>query len=185
MAGRSNRTRSPGAPTRTPPISPATASTRPRWRRRSRHRIRRPTARQVAEHAGTAIDQAYIGACVGAKLDDLTMAADILRGRRVAPNVRLLVAPASARVTREATASGVLGTLLDAGAILLPSGLRRLRRDGGGAAGGGRDLHLHHQPQLQGPDGRFRRLRLSGQPLFGLPPRRSPAISSTRGRMLA
>ncbi len=76
----------------------------------------------VAEHAGTAIDQAYIGACVGAKLDDLTMAADILRGRRVAPNVRLLVAPASARVTREATASGVLGTLLDAGAILLPSG---------------------------------------------------------------
>jgi 3-isopropylmalate/(R)-2-methylmalate dehydratase large subunit len=76
----------------------------------------------IAEHAGTAIDQAYIGACVGAKLDDLKMAADILRGRHVAPHVRLLVAPASMMVTREATEAGILGDLLDAGAILLPSG---------------------------------------------------------------
>ncbi len=76
----------------------------------------------VGEHAGVRVDQAYIGACVGAKLDDLTMAAEVLRGRKVAPGVRLLVAPASARVTREATETGVLGTLLDAGAILMPSG---------------------------------------------------------------
>jgi 3-isopropylmalate/(R)-2-methylmalate dehydratase large subunit len=76
----------------------------------------------VAEHAGIAIDQAYIGACVGAKLDDLRMAADVLRGRHVAPNVRLLVAPASAQVTRDATEAGILGDLLNAGAILLPSG---------------------------------------------------------------
>jgi 3-isopropylmalate/(R)-2-methylmalate dehydratase large subunit len=76
----------------------------------------------VAEHAGIAIDQAYIGACVGAKLDDLRMAADVLRGRHVAPNVRLLVAPASAQVARDATETGILGDLLNAGAILLPSG---------------------------------------------------------------
>jgi 3-isopropylmalate/(R)-2-methylmalate dehydratase large subunit len=76
----------------------------------------------VDQHAGVGIDQAYIGACVGAKLDDLGMAAEILRGRRVAPNVRLLVAPASARITREATEAGILGDLLNAGAILLPSG---------------------------------------------------------------
>jgi 3-isopropylmalate/(R)-2-methylmalate dehydratase large subunit len=76
----------------------------------------------VGDHAGTRIDQAYIGACVGAKLDDLAMAASVLRGRRVAPNVRLLVAPASARVTRDAAQAGLLATLLDAGAILLPSG---------------------------------------------------------------
>jgi 3-isopropylmalate/(R)-2-methylmalate dehydratase large subunit len=76
----------------------------------------------VADHAGVKIDQAYIGACVGAKLDDLAMAAEVLRGRRVAPHVRLLVAPASSQVTRDAAASGVLTTLLDAGAILLPSG---------------------------------------------------------------
>lgn len=76
----------------------------------------------IAEHRGVRIDQAYIGACVGAKLDDLEMAASVLKGRRVAPNVRLLVAPASARITREAAASGILSTLLEAGAVLLPSG---------------------------------------------------------------
>ena len=76
----------------------------------------------VGEHRGVKIDQAYIGACVGAKLDDLAMAASILRGRHIAPNVRLLVAPASARITREAANDGTLGVLLEAGAVLLPSG---------------------------------------------------------------
>jgi 3-isopropylmalate/(R)-2-methylmalate dehydratase large subunit len=76
----------------------------------------------IAEHRCVRIDQAYIGACVGAKLDDLEMAASVLKGRRVAPNVRLLVAPASARITREAAESGILASLLEAGAVLLPSG---------------------------------------------------------------
>jgi 3-isopropylmalate/(R)-2-methylmalate dehydratase large subunit len=68
------------------------------------------------------IDQAYIGACVGAKLSDLRMAAEILRGRKVAAHVRLLVAPASAQTTQTAIAEGVLASLVEAGAILLPSG---------------------------------------------------------------
>lgn len=68
------------------------------------------------------IDQAYIGACVGAKLSDLRMAAEILKGRRVAPNVRLLVAPASTETTKLAIADGTLATLTEAGAIILPSG---------------------------------------------------------------
>lgn len=68
------------------------------------------------------IDQAYIGACTGAKLVDLRMAASVLRGRKVAPGTRLLVAPASARVWREAAADGTLATLTEAGAIMLPSG---------------------------------------------------------------
>jgi 3-isopropylmalate/(R)-2-methylmalate dehydratase large subunit len=76
----------------------------------------------AGDFAGTRIDQAYIGACVGAKLDDLTMAAEVLRGRKVAAGVRLLVAPASTQVTHAATANGVMETLLDAGAILMPSG---------------------------------------------------------------
>lgn len=79
-------------------------------------------AAPVADAAGTRIDQAYIGACTGAKLDDLRMAAAVLAGRSVSPGVRLLVAPASTRTTQEAAAEGTLGTLLDAGAILLPSG---------------------------------------------------------------
>ncbi len=76
----------------------------------------------ASAHAGTRIDQAYIGACVGAKLDDLRMAVEVLRGRRVAPGVRLLVAPASRVITAQAAEEGVLTALLDAGATLMPSG---------------------------------------------------------------
>jgi 3-isopropylmalate/(R)-2-methylmalate dehydratase large subunit len=68
------------------------------------------------------IDQAYIGACVGAKLSDLQMAARVLKGRTVARDVRLLIAPASRETTKAATADGTLGVLLDAGAVLLPTG---------------------------------------------------------------
>lgn len=76
----------------------------------------------VCEYKNVKIDQAYIGACVGAKHDDLEMAARILKGRKVASGVRLLVAPASARTTEEAAKSGVLATLAEAGAVMLPSG---------------------------------------------------------------
>lgn len=76
----------------------------------------------AGEHGGVRIDQAYIGACTGAKLVDLRMAAEVLKGRRVAPDVRLLVAPASTRTTAAAAADGTLVALTEAGAILLPSG---------------------------------------------------------------
>jgi 3-isopropylmalate/(R)-2-methylmalate dehydratase large subunit len=79
-------------------------------------------AAPVAAHAGVAVDQAYIGACTGAKLSDLRMAAEVLQGRQVARGVRLLVAPASTRATREAAADGTLAALTAAGAILLPTG---------------------------------------------------------------
>ncbi len=76
----------------------------------------------VGNYAGMAVDQAYIGACVGAKLKDLQMAAEVLKGRKVASTLRLLVAPASKQVTRDAEKDGTLGILLEAGATLLPSG---------------------------------------------------------------
>lgn len=68
------------------------------------------------------IDQAYIGACVGAKLEDLQMAAKVLRGRKIAPTVRLLVAPASLEINRRAMADGTMQALVDAGATMLPTG---------------------------------------------------------------
>ena len=70
----------------------------------------------------THIDQAYIGACTGAKLVDLHMAASVLKGRKVAKGVRLLVAPASTRIAAEAAADGSLAVLTEAGAIMMPSG---------------------------------------------------------------
>jgi 3-isopropylmalate/(R)-2-methylmalate dehydratase large subunit len=76
----------------------------------------------VSRYAGIAIDQAYIGACMGAKADDLRMAAEVLRGRKVAPGVRLLIAPASQSTFQTASDEGVLGDLIHAGAIIMPSG---------------------------------------------------------------
>jgi 3-isopropylmalate/(R)-2-methylmalate dehydratase large subunit len=63
------------------------------------------------------IDLAYIGACTGAKLADLRMAASVLRGRKA--KTRLIVAPASLRDQQTAEREGTLQVLLDAGAELL------------------------------------------------------------------
>jgi 3-isopropylmalate/(R)-2-methylmalate dehydratase large subunit len=63
------------------------------------------------------IDLAYIGACTGAKLADLRMAAAVLRGRKA--KARLVVAPASLRDQQTAEREGTLQVLLDAGAELL------------------------------------------------------------------
>jgi 3-isopropylmalate/(R)-2-methylmalate dehydratase large subunit len=79
-------------------------------------------ASPAVEHRGVALDQCYIGACTGAKLSDLHMAAEILKGRKVASSTRLLIAPASTRITAQAAADGTLAALTEAGAILLPSG---------------------------------------------------------------
>lgn len=79
-----------------------------------------PVAEVAAD--GIPIDQAYIGACTGAKYHDLWMAARVLKGRRVAPGTRLLVAPASVRALQHAEQDGIVATLLEAGAIILPSG---------------------------------------------------------------
>jgi len=78
-------------------------------------------ARAVDTLPATPIDIAYIGACTGAKLDDLRAAARVLAGRRVAGNVRLLVAPASVHDAGAAQREGVLQALVDAGATVLPS----------------------------------------------------------------
>jgi 3-isopropylmalate/(R)-2-methylmalate dehydratase large subunit len=78
-------------------------------------------AAPVDTHAGTRIDVAYIGACTGAKHQDLRNAARILEGRQVAPGVELLVAPASRQDQALAAADGSLAALEQAGAKLLPT----------------------------------------------------------------
>jgi 3-isopropylmalate/(R)-2-methylmalate dehydratase large subunit len=68
-----------------------------------------------------AVQVAYVGACTGAKLEDLRAAAQVLRGHRVAPGLRLMVAPATVRDQEQAEREGVMGVLRDAGAELLPT----------------------------------------------------------------
>jgi 3-isopropylmalate/(R)-2-methylmalate dehydratase large subunit len=77
--------------------------------------------RPVTELETTPIDVAYIGACTGAKLDDLRAAARVLAGARISPGVQLLIAPASVQDAADAEREGVLGQLMAAGATLLPS----------------------------------------------------------------
>jgi 3-isopropylmalate/(R)-2-methylmalate dehydratase large subunit len=64
------------------------------------------------------IDQAFVGSCANGKLADLQIAADIVRGRRVADHVRLIVTPASQAVYIEAVKRGYVQDLAEAGAIV-------------------------------------------------------------------
>lgn len=86
-------------------------------------------SRPVAAAAGTRIDQAFIGSCANGTMDDLELAARILRGKRVAPTVRLIVTPGSQNVFREAARAGIVSTLVEAGAVVTPATC--------GACGGG------------------------------------------------
>ena len=76
----------------------------------------------IEKVAGVQIQQAYIGACTGAKLEDLQMAARVLKNNTVAKGTRLLIAPASIQTTAAAAADGTLKILTESGAILMPSG---------------------------------------------------------------
>lgn len=78
--------------------------------------------RKVSELAGTVIDQVFIGSCTNGRLEDLQAAAAVLKGKHVAPFVKLIVTPASRNVYLEALECGALQTLLDAGAIITHPG---------------------------------------------------------------
>lgn len=78
--------------------------------------------KDVTELAGVQVEQAYIGACVGAKLSDLQMAAKVLKGRQVANSTRLLIAPASQETMSRAAADGTIEILAAAGAKIMPTG---------------------------------------------------------------
>lgn len=80
------------------------------------------TSVDISEAVGQSIDHAFIGSCGSGMYEDLATAASFLKGRRVAPNVRLFVAPGSERTTRRMAADGLLTVLVEAGAILLPAG---------------------------------------------------------------
>lgn len=75
----------------------------------------------VREAAGVGVEQIYIGSCTGGRYEDLAAAARLLKGRKIAPGVRLLVSPASKEVYRVCQRDGVLDTLADAGAVILAS----------------------------------------------------------------
>lgn len=76
----------------------------------------------VSKIAGTKIDQAVIGSCTNGRLEDLAAAESVLRGRKVARDVRLIVVPASREIYIEAAVAGILASLATAGAVILNPG---------------------------------------------------------------
>jgi homoaconitate hydratase family protein len=75
----------------------------------------------VAEVAGRRVDQAYIGSCASGRLEDMAEAARVLKGRKVHPDVRLIVTPGSREVLKAATAAGYIQTMHEANAIVTSS----------------------------------------------------------------
>ncbi len=73
----------------------------------------------VDKVAGLEIDQVYIGTCTNGRLEDLREAAKVLDGNQVAPDVRLIVAPASKEILLDAMREGYIDTLVKAGATLI------------------------------------------------------------------
>jgi 3-isopropylmalate/(R)-2-methylmalate dehydratase large subunit len=90
----------------------------------------------IAEVAGTRIDQVFLGSCANAKYEDLEVAAGILKGRRIHPNVRFIITPGSRQIMLEAMRTGVLATLVESGGVLTNPGCGACAGDGGVLADG-------------------------------------------------
>lgn len=84
------------------------------------HRVDQGVA--VEEVEGKEINQAYIGTCTNGRWEDLEIAGKILKGKKVAKGVKLLVAPASYQIFLTALKKGIIRVFLEAGAIILPPG---------------------------------------------------------------
>lgn len=76
----------------------------------------------VEEVEGTEINQCFIGTCTNGRLTDLRVAANILAGKKVHPEVRLIIAPASRQIYLKAMEEGIIQTLVKAGASIVTPG---------------------------------------------------------------
>ncbi|MDA8155386.1 MAG: 3-isopropylmalate dehydratase large subunit [Actinomycetota bacterium] len=72
----------------------------------------------AAELANISIDQVVIGSCTNGRLEDIREAASIIKGRKVNPNIRLIVIPATQRIYREAMKEGLLDVFVEAEAVV-------------------------------------------------------------------
>jgi len=72
----------------------------------------------VTEVIGTKINQVFIGSCTNGRLEDLEVAAEILRGEKISRDVRVIATPASPEVYKAANKAGIITELMDAGAVL-------------------------------------------------------------------
>jgi 3-isopropylmalate/(R)-2-methylmalate dehydratase large subunit len=74
----------------------------------------------VTEAPHVKLDQAVIGSCTNGRMEDMRVAAEVLRGKKVAAGVRCIIIPGSPRVYRQSMKEGLFDVYLDAGAIISP-----------------------------------------------------------------
>ncbi len=77
-----------------------------------------PSNGHKVKDTNVVIDQAYLGSCTNGRIEDMRAAAKVVKGRKVAPNVRFLVVPASQRVYRQMLDEGLMQIFLDCGAFI-------------------------------------------------------------------
>jgi 3-isopropylmalate/(R)-2-methylmalate dehydratase large subunit len=71
--------------------------------------------KSITEMAGAPIDQVYLGSCTNGRLEDLRIAAAVLKGKKIAPNVRAILSPATPQVYKDAAAEGLIDIFMEAG----------------------------------------------------------------------
>ena len=71
--------------------------------------------KKVSELQGTKVDQIYIGSCTNGRISDLRIAAEILKGKHIAQNVRAIVSPATPKIYKQALDEGLISIFMDAG----------------------------------------------------------------------
>lgn len=76
----------------------------------------------VGEVVGTDIDQLFVGTCTNGRYEDIKVVADILEEESLAPDVRMVVVPASGRVYQKMLDTGIFETFVDAGAVVQSAG---------------------------------------------------------------
>ena len=87
----------------------------PAWSRVVTVGFKPDQVKTVREMAGTPVDQVYIGSCTNGRIEDLRVAAEVLKGRNVSPGIRAIVSPATPRIYREALREGIIDIFMDSG----------------------------------------------------------------------
>ena len=74
----------------------------------------------LSEVKGVRLDQVFIGSCTNGRLEDLKIAANVMKGKKISSHVKCIVTPASNSIMEEAMKEGYIQTLVEAGALVTP-----------------------------------------------------------------